>query len=185
MENLPLNMEKILYTLIMLLIIMIIRFILSKIIGRTTEKWERLQTRAKLIKKIFNYVYSVIILIFLLLIWGIDLDAVGLFLSSVFAVIGIALFAQWSILSNVTSGIIMFFTFPYRIGDFIKIYDGDNSVYGYIEDIRSFQVIIQTIDGEVVAFPNSLMLLKGVAILNEDHIQKLKDQKSAAEQAKQ
>ncbi|MEO7317231.1 MAG: mechanosensitive ion channel domain-containing protein [Ginsengibacter sp.] len=93
-------------------------------------------------------------------------------MSSIFAVIGIALFAQWSILSNVTSGVIMFFTFPYKIGDFIKIHDGDHSLYGYIEEIRSFHVVLKTTDQEIITFPNSLLLQKGVSIYSEENIRK-------------
>ena len=38
---------------------------------------------------------------------------------------GVAMFAQWSILSNITSGIILFFSFPFKIGDLILIHDKD------------------------------------------------------------
>lgn len=180
MEDFGLNLTKILYTLVMLVVVSVLRFIVGKVINKAATKWQRLNTRTRQIKKMFNYLYSAVVFIFLLLIWGVDLDDFGLFLSSVFAILGIAFFAQWSILSNVTSGLVMFFTFPYKIGDFIKIYDGDNTVYGYIEDIRAFQVIIKNFDGEIVAYPNSMLLQKGVAILNQQHVERLKREKQTA-----
>ncbi|MFT5862207.1 MAG: MscS family membrane protein [Flavobacteriales bacterium] len=56
-------------------------------------------------------------------IWSIQARDIGWVTSSVFAVVEIGFFAQWSALSNLTSGVIIFFTFPYKIGDHIKIHD--------------------------------------------------------------
>lgn len=177
--------NKLIYTAIVLGLVFLLRYVLIGIIQRTITKWELVQSRTKLIKKTLDYVYFIIVFIFLLLIWGINLDDVGLFVSSVFAVIGIALFAQWSILSNITSGVIMFFTFPYRIGDFIQIYDGDNSVFGYIEDIRSFQVVIKGLENEIITYPNSLMLLKGIAILDEAQVAALRKRREEEKKKKE
>jgi small-conductance mechanosensitive channel len=104
----------------------------------------------------------------LTMIWGVDFRNLGLVMSSVFAVIGIALFAQWSILSNVTSGIIMFFTFPYKIGDYIKIHDKEAPCEGIIEDIKTFHIILHTKDNEIITYPNSMMLQKGVSIIKPE-----------------
>jgi hypothetical protein len=60
---------------------------------------------------------------------------------------GVAMFAQWSILSNITSGIILFF-FPFKIGDVIRIHDKDFPIEAEIEDIRAFHVALKTKDGE-------------------------------------
>ena len=64
-------------------------------------------------------------LIILIVLWGVDTKNIFLTLSSVFAVVGIALFAQWSVLSNITAGVILFFSSAYRIGNYIKILDKD------------------------------------------------------------
>ena len=93
-------------------------------------------------------------------------------MSSIFAVIGIAFFAQWSILSNVTSGIIMFFTFPYKIGDYVIIHDKDFPCEGFIEDIKTFHIILYTSGDSTITYPNSMMLQKGVSIVkNREHHQ--------------
>ena len=106
----------------------------------------------------------------LILIWGVDFTDVGWVMSSVFAVIGIGFFAQWSILSNITSGIIMFFTFPYKIGDFIIIHDKEYAYEGTIEDIKGFHVLIKSNSGELITYPNSLMLQRGVTVVKPDEI---------------
>lgn len=161
-------------TLITLALLFLLRFIVYKTINKVATKWERIHTRTSLIKKFVNYILAFLLIVFMPLIWGFQPKDVTLFLSSIFAVIGIAFFAQWSILSNITSGIIMFFTFPYRIGDFIKIHEGEDSIYGYIEDIRTFQVIIRSLDNSIVTFPNSMMLQKGVSILDTKNIEEVK-----------
>ena len=92
--------------------------------------------------------------------------------SSVFAVIGIGLFAVWSILSNVTSGIVMFFSFPYKIGDKIHIHDKDFEIIGVIEDIRSFQMHLRLENGDLVTYPNNLMLQKAITLLEKDAFDK-------------
>ena len=88
--------------------------------------------------------------------------------SSVFAVIGIALFAIWSILSNITSGVIMFFSFPYKVGDKIKIHDKDYPLEAIIEDIRTFQLILRDDNGDLVTYPNNLILQKAVTLIQKD-----------------
>jgi small-conductance mechanosensitive channel len=104
------------------------------------------------------------------LIFSIDYKGLLVFASSVFAVVGVALFAQWSILSNVTSSIIIFFSFPAKIGDKIKTLDGDNSITGTITKITLFQVELEDENGNQVIYPNNLLLQKPVVkiLQNED-----------------
>jgi len=89
-------------------------------------------------------------------------------LSSIFAVIGVALFAQWSILSNITAGIIIYFSAPFKIGDYIRILDKDMPIEARVEDIFTFYTHLRTRDGGVHIFPNSLLLQKAVSVIEED-----------------
>lgn len=91
----------------------------------------------------------------------------GLIISSVFAVIGVALFATWSILSNITAGIILFFYFPYKIGDRIRLQDKDFTDEAIIIDIQSFTVHLLKNDGELLTYPNNLLLQKGVVLVKK------------------
>ena len=103
-------------------------------------------------------------------IFGAQLKDLALVFSSVFAVIGIALFAIWSILSNITSGVIMFFSFPYKVGDKIQIHDKDFPIEAIIEDIRAFQLHLRLDNGDLVTYPNNLMLQKAVTLVKKDAI---------------
>ncbi|MDG6777169.1 mechanosensitive ion channel [Thiomicrorhabdus sp. zzn3] len=115
--------------------------------------------------QVYRYFKSLIViswLVLLLVIWGIDYQALLVVASSVLAVIGVALVAQWSILSNVTASIIVFFTLPAKIGDEIEVIDGNNTVKGVIKEINFFNVLLCDADGHEVAYPNNLILQKPV-----------------------
>ncbi|MGI2258078.1 mechanosensitive ion channel domain-containing protein [Shewanella sp. GXUN23E] len=94
--------------------------------------------------------------------FGLGYQDVSLFVSSIFAVLGVALIAQWSILSNLTAGILIFFVFPYRIGERIKVVDKDEDISGEIREIALFHVLIVRDNGDLITYPNSLMLQKPV-----------------------
>ena len=88
----------------------------------------------------------------------------GIFFSSVFAILGVALFAQWSILSNITASILVFFFFPYRVGHRVKILDGENSIEGILDEITLFHVILIDELGNRLTYPNSMAFQKAVII---------------------
>ena len=151
---------KILETVISIILFFIIRIITIKLIDRTVTKSFLQKTRGKIIKKIFQIVLTVIIIIFILTVWGVDQSEVFLFMASVLTVIGIALFAQWSHLSNLTSGIIIFFNHSVKLDDTISIIDKDFEVEGRISDIGLFFVKLKTSQGEEVSLPNNIFLQK-------------------------
>jgi len=157
-------------TIAHLFIFILFRWILIVLVKRFAKKSELVGHRTGLILKHINFVTIFLIILGLIFIWGVDVKNLGVVASSIFAVIGIAFFAQWSILSNITSGIIMFFTFPYKIGDYIKIHDKEFPYEGIIEDIKTFHLILKTTDGEMLTYPNSLMLQKGVTVIKPNDI---------------
>ncbi len=165
MEIVNTYLKEVIITLFVLVVLIIVRLLIAKIVRRFARLSEILEQRAKLVIKYFNILIGTIALIVLFVIWGVKPDNIVFVVSSIFAVIGVAMFAQWSILSNVTSGIILFFSAPFRIGDTIKIHDKDFPIEAEIEDIRGFHTYLKTKDGEVITYPNSLLLQKGVSIL--------------------
>ncbi|MDH5433314.1 MAG: mechanosensitive ion channel family protein [Gammaproteobacteria bacterium] len=117
--------------------------------------------RIKYISKTIKITLMFISIFMVLMFLGVKYSQVTVFISSVFAVAGIALFAQWSILSNITASLIIFFAFPYRMGDKIKIVDSDDEIVGVIEEITLFHVIIRRGE-DLITYPNSLILQKAV-----------------------
>lgn len=161
---------QIIWTGIVVLGLLFLRLALKQSAKRTAKRDELNFARTRLIYKYINVLVSFIAIFSLLLIWGVEVRELTVIFSSIFAVIGIGLFAIWSILSNITSGIIMFFYFPYKIGDKIQIHDKDFPLAAIIEDIKAFQLHLRTDEGELVTYPNNLFLQKSVSLLKKDAI---------------
>lgn len=160
-------------TAVTILVLLVFKVITAKTIRRVGKLTDINKVRTRLIVKYVSVGLTSIGIVALVLIWGVNIKDLGLIFSSVFAVIGVALFAQWSILSNVTAGVILFFSFPFRIGDKIKILDKDilskdaevQETY-IIEDIRAFHIHIRNNKGELLTYPNNLMLQKAIALID-------------------
>ncbi len=153
-------------TIILVLVVVFLRYTSARLIRHYAKTSEILEHRTNLVIKYNSIFLTVLFLIAIFIIWGVQTDDIFLTISSVVTVVGVALFAQWSILSNITSGIIILFTFPFRIGDIIRIHDKDFPIEAEIEDIRAFHTLLKTKEGERITYPNNLMLQKGISIVN-------------------
>lgn len=162
----PLRTE-IIESCITLGILILIRIVLTYFVRRFSERKNKVKKRANLIMKYVDSILILIAFVIGILIWGIKVKDIGVIASSIFAIIGIAFFAQWSVLSNLTSGVIIFFTFPYKIGDRIKIHDKDFPIIAIIEDIKAFHLTLRTEDRGLHTYPNSLILQKGITLVEE------------------
>ncbi len=105
---------------------------------------------------------NIVVVAALIIIWSIEQSRIILFLSSALTVLGVAFFAQWSHLSNITSGIILFFNSTTKIGDHIRILDKEFDIEGYIVEIGPFFVKIKTTNGELTSLPNNVLMQKAV-----------------------
>ncbi|EKY11661.1 mechanosensitive ion channel family protein [Capnocytophaga sp. Marseille-Q4570] len=157
---------QIIATIVALVIFMILRYLVNTIIDNIGKTSEFAESRTQLVKKYIDYFIYMLALLVIISIWGIKPEQIFLFISSVLTVIGVAFFAQWSILSNITAGIILFFSSPFKIGNVIKIMDKDYPIEAKIIDIRSFYTLLKTAKGEEITFPNNLLLQKGVVVMN-------------------
>jgi len=160
--------DQLIYTVAVLILLMIIQFVLRKAANKVGKRSEINITRTRLMFKYINILIFLIAAFLLAFAWGVGLAELALIFSSTFAVIGVALFAIWSILSNITSGIIMFFSFPYKIGDTIRIHDKDLPIEAEIEDIKAFHLHLRTSDGELITYPNNLILQKAVSLIESE-----------------
>lgn len=153
---------------ILLLIVFLLRLLISKLVRRFAKSSEIIEHRTNLVIKYIHLLITILAIIAFVIIWGVQTKDIFIAVSSFTTVVGVAMFAQWSILSNITSGIILFFSFPFKIGDIIKIHDKDFPIEAEIEDIRAFHVYLKTKDGEMITYPNSLLLQKGISIIKDN-----------------
>jgi small-conductance mechanosensitive channel len=150
---------------ILLILVVLSRVVISKLVRRFAKRSQKLEHRTRLVIKYIHLLINILAALALIIIWGVQTKDIFITLSSIATVVGVAMFAQWSILSNITSGIILFFSFPFKIGDLILIHDKDFPIEAEIEDIRAFHVYLKSKNGEMIVYPNNLLLQKGISIL--------------------
>ncbi len=155
-------------TIAVAVFIIIIQLISKSAISRSLKKFKFTVQRRPIIVKLINFIVFVLGVISISAIWGIKQSDLFIFLSSVVTIIGIAFFAQWSLLSNITSALILFFNHPIKIGDTIELNDKEIGVSGVVKDIGYYFVRIENSAGETQTIPNSLFLQKMVTIRRTD-----------------
>lgn len=152
-------------TLGLLFLLIVSRSIILRIVKRHGLKNDVDKSRSVYIKKLINIGLTVLFATLIGSIWEISVQGLSLYFASIFTVVGVALFATWSVLSNMTASLVLFFFFPYRIGDKIRIIDGDNSVEGEISDITLFYVEIKGENDRIYTYPNNLAIQKAIGRL--------------------
>ncbi|WGK94294.1 mechanosensitive ion channel [Flavobacterium keumense] len=153
---------------IVLILLVLLRVITTKLVRRYARLSQTIERRTNLVIKYLHLLINILLIVALIIIWGVDAKDIIIAVSSIATVVGVAMVAQWSILSNITSGIILFFSYPFKIGDTIHIHDKDFPVIAEIEDISAFYISMVNKDGERIIYPNNLLLQKGVSIINTD-----------------
>lgn len=149
------------------LVYFFIKKISRRVIINFSQKSQINENRAWIVVRSFDILYVFLLLVLIFTIWGVKPDNIYAFITSVFAVVGVAMFAQWSLLSNITAGVLLFFSFPFKIGDTIRIQDKDFPIEAEISDIKAFHTLLTTSEGEKISYPNNLLLQKGIVIVNK------------------
>lgn len=164
-----LHFEAIAFTVLIILAYVIGKNNITRLVSRIGQERHIASQRINYVNTVLKLAFTFITVIAAGAIIGSSYEDLGLFFGSIFAFLGVALFAQWSILSNVTSSIIVFFFFPYRVGDYVRILDGENSVAGEIKEISLFHVILISSENTLTTFPNSLVFQRAVVITSNRH----------------
>lgn len=155
---------KIIETAVVIVLLFAANFTTRHFIKSILKKFRFTNQRRKLTIKIINLLLSITAIVFISAIWGVKQSDMVVFISSVLAVLGIAFVAQWSLLSNITAGLILFFNHPLKLGDHIRIIEKDVTIEGTIDDITFFFVHIKTENREKITLSNSIILQKTISI---------------------
>ncbi|MFA0813386.1 mechanosensitive ion channel domain-containing protein [Microbulbifer epialgicus] len=145
---------------------------IKKLVNRVGAERHIDESRIDYVIKSIQLVWVFIGVVAGIALTGSSVEDVGVLVGSSLAFLGVALFAQWSLLSNATASIIVFFFFPYRVGSWVEIIDGDNTVIGQIKEITLFHVIMLDEDNAIVTYPNSLVFQKAVRITHNKPVKK-------------
>jgi len=151
---------QIIETLILVVIFIFLLKIIQNIVNGVGVKYSYHKSRIKILKKAISTFMYLVLAGILILIWGIEPSQLTAYLASLFTVLGIAFLAQWSIISNITSTLIVFFNHQVNIGDTVVILDKDFNVEGTISDIGIFFIIIKVEENEYVSLPSNVFMQK-------------------------
>lgn len=125
------------------------------------------KTRIVVTNKVISILFYVTEVVLISFIWGVDQKQLLVYISSFLTILGVAFFAQWSILSNVTAGLILYINYPVKIGDTITILEKDNSITGEIRDIGAFFITLKTPEKELITVPNAIVLQKNICFKSD------------------
>ncbi|MGK0308475.1 MAG: small-conductance mechanosensitive channel [Urechidicola sp.] len=159
-----LNQFKIIESLIVFVLAFFIRFIITKSLRKIQTKFGFQDARIVVTNKIITILIYITVIVVVSFIWGVDEKQLLIYISSFLTILGIAFFAQWSILSNITAGVILFLNYPVKIGDSITILEKDstNNINGEIRDIGAFFITLRTPEKELITLPNSIILQNNI-----------------------
>ena len=164
------HLIRIIITLIIFILVPTVRYLMNRSIESFAKFASMSRTRTAFTKKTASFLFVLSMVIVLVVLWGVRPQNVFLAISSIFAIIGVAFFAQWSILSNVTAGFVLFFSQQLRLGTVIQVMDKDFPIVAEVEDIKSFYVHLRDENGQKYIYPNNQFLQKGFSIIKESKI---------------
>lgn len=148
------NPNTLIPVLLQILVISTIGIILNILIIRSVS---RLQQRKNLDRRVIRQIGLVARYIVFLLVFLVILSLLGVtpnVLLTGLGIVGIAAgFAAQDLLSNILSGIFLFFENTINVSDVVKIGD----VYGIVRIIKLRSTEIRTFDNNIVNIPNSLL----------------------------
>lgn len=161
---------QILETIVILVLYVIIFFINKKVINNALKNTQLQRVRRKIIIKALNLFTTLTAVVLIAGIWGLEQNEIAVFATTILTALGIAFFAQWSLLSNITSSIILFFNHPLKVGDTIKVLDKDYPFEGEVTELTYFFIHLKTKEGETITLPNSVALQKSIALIEKQEV---------------
>lgn len=163
------NYVKIIETVSIVAIYFVVKILSFKVIDKTLKERFVQESRGLSMKKILRFILMALCASIIFLVWGVKQSDLALFVGSVVTIVGVAFFAQWSLLSNITSSIILFFNHPVKLNDNIAILEGkDYMIEGKVVNIGLFFITIQTGNGEDLTLPNNVFIQKIIKRIAED-----------------
>ncbi len=149
-------------TLVTFVIVFTTLKIVQRIIDNFGKKYSYHKTRIKIVRKIILFLAVTLLTVITAFIWGIKASQLATYIASLFTVLGIAFVAQWSLLSNITATLILFFNHQVHIGDKIQILDKEFQIEGEISDIGIFFTVIKVSNQEYISLPSNVFIQKMV-----------------------
>jgi small-conductance mechanosensitive channel len=144
------NLMKVVTSVVAIIIFYILYRIIKKMVSKSAQKRFQPHT-VMIINKFVSYLFYIIIVMYILSLFGIKLSAVW----GAAGIAGVAIgFAAQTSMSNLISGLFVIGEHTMKIGDFISV----GGVSGTVDSIGFLSVIVHTLDNQVVRIPNSTII---------------------------
>ncbi len=144
------NLFKLIGTLLILFIIWVIFRVISRAIRKVPETKLPAQ-RAAIIVKFLRYICYVVLVLYVLGLFGINLKAIW----GAAGIAGVAIgFAAQTSVSNLISGLFVLTEGSIHVGDTIIVGD----VTGIVDEVKLLSVRVHTYDNQMVRIPNSTII---------------------------
>ena len=155
---------QIIETLIILSIYVLLYLVFKTLINNYLKKTRLERGRRKMAIRAVQLFNTITTTILLTGVWGFKQNEIALFASSILTALGIAFFAQWSLLTNITSSILIFFNHPVKLGDYVKVLNKDFHYEGEVIELNYFFVHLKTKENEIITIPNSHFFDKSFSV---------------------
>ncbi len=150
-------LTKIIATLVAVVIYAVVRVVRNRAIDRIAGARNLHPPRVAEMRRVVGIISVIVLVGVLALTWSVQFSSLVIASGAIVAAIGVAFFAQWSILSNVTTSIIMFWRFPIHVGDRVGLVS-DRNFSGVVRELTPFFIVLTDENGNTVTIPNALSL---------------------------
>lgn len=159
---------QIIESIVALLCFVLFKFFFNYLVKKTTIKSYFKAAERKEVIHLINLLVFIAFCVILVAVWSVKQENILLFASSLLTVFGVALFAEMSILSNITACLILFFQHPVKTGDTISITYEGKDIEGEIVDITYFFIFIKSPNQGTFSIPNALLLKSSFLIIEKN-----------------
>lgn len=159
--------------LILTATVLVVYVLLNMLLARLVKGTERRKARKDAVLKVtrtLRLVTGFFSLLIIMVVWGIEFSSVTIFASTTVTLLGVALFASWSLLSNITAYFVLLFHPSFTRGTFVRIIEADNYVEGYVADLALFSLELITENKATIVYPNNMLLSRVVLVDPPDRL---------------
>ncbi len=144
------NMLKIITSVLAIVLFYIVYRVIKHLVEKAASKALEQHT-VKLVTKAVSYVFYVLMVMYVLSCFGIELSAIW----GAAGIAGVAIgFAAQTSVSNLISGLFVVTDKAMKIGDFIEV----GGISGTVDEVGIISVKIHTLDNQMIRIPNSTII---------------------------
>ena len=165
------NFIKMGLSIILVIVVFLLKALSKKRLIKLSALYSYEPHRLFLVRKTIAIAFWIALISLTLIIFflgGVNLNNIWVYLGGFLSVVAIELFAVWSILSNIISGIFIFIMNPFKTGSKIKLYDPE--VQATVVNINLMFTELEDDDG-IFNVPNNTFFQKTVKGINAEKTQ--------------